>query len=187
MRSGSDGASLGRRSFGSEGTGGAGTPAPRAVRFSMDATERTPERPRTGDLASSDSVSLKKIVDVFYDKVMADPRLSPYFGSVDVPKLKSHQVKFMALAFGGKELVLDEHPDVNLRRIHWNLIKDKGVTESHWEWFFQHFKEALDDMPEVPEETKARAAASVATTRAYFRPITPEEEGARAAANSISK
>ena len=28
-----------------------------------------PDRPRTGDLASSDSVSLKKVVDVFYDKV----------------------------------------------------------------------------------------------------------------------
>ena len=144
------------------------------------------EHPRDGHLAASDSASLKKVVDLFYERVVADARLGPFFAAVDVPKLKSHQVVFMALVFGGKELVLDvsaarsrggtgrrgeeggertrrrgrgaplfapttyvhtttatpaftitrhhhtheqEHPDLNLRRIHYKLIRDRGLTE----------------------------------------------------------
>ncbi|KAI8470535.1 MAG: hypothetical protein J3K34DRAFT_420408 [Monoraphidium minutum] len=65
---------------------------------------------------------------------------------------------------------------MNLRRIHWRLIRDRGLTEAHWERFFQLFKETLAGRPEVPDATKDRAIASVATTRLYFRPIEPEEE-----------
>lgn len=38
------------------------------------------------------------------------------------------QVRFMGLAFGGKELVFEEDPNLNLRKVHYNLIKDKGLT-----------------------------------------------------------
>lgn len=34
----------------------------------------------------------------------------------------------MGLAFGGKELVFEEDPNLNLRKVHYNLIKDKGLT-----------------------------------------------------------
>lgn len=34
----------------------------------------------------------------------------------------------MEMAFGGKELVLTDYPDFNLRRIHYRLIRDKGLT-----------------------------------------------------------
>jgi hypothetical protein len=128
-----------------------------------------------------------------------------------------------------------EHPTLNLRRIHWKLIRDRGLNEvrrflhpgisrgepaalarrrfsqqtrghephssflptskhppqpsrspprnpqnsqHHWEWFFQRFQEALDDLPEIPPATKKTAIASVKTTRAYFKPITAEEERA---------
>ena len=37
------------------------------------------------------------------------------------------QVKFMALAFGGKELVNEEDPSLDLRKIHYRLIRDKGL------------------------------------------------------------
>ncbi|KIY99020.1 hypothetical protein MNEG_8944 [Monoraphidium neglectum] len=186
------GGSLTSRSHSSEGSG----PLPR-VRFAPGAAASDPrvsgERRRTHELACSDSVSLKKIVDVFYEKVrprgrgalpapaaraarvMGDARLSPFFKSVDISKLKSHQVTFMALAFGGKQLVTDEHPALNLRRIHWRLIKDSGLTEQDWEWFFEHFKATLGELPEIPEETKAAAVASVAATRVYFAPITDDE------------
>jgi hypothetical protein len=38
------------------------------------------------------------------------------------------QVRFMGLAFGGKELVFEEDPNLNLRKVHYHLIKDKGLT-----------------------------------------------------------
>jgi hypothetical protein len=34
----------------------------------------------------------------------------------------------MALAFGGKELVREEDPNLNLRKIHYRLIRDQGLT-----------------------------------------------------------
>jgi len=38
------------------------------------------------------------------------------------------QVRFMGLAFGGKELVFEEDPNLNLRKVHYHLIRDKGLT-----------------------------------------------------------
>jgi hypothetical protein len=43
------------------------------------------------------------------------------------------------------------------------------------QWFFEHFKATLGELPEIPEETKAAAVASVAATRVYFAPITDDE------------
>jgi hypothetical protein len=38
------------------------------------------------------------------------------------------QLRFMGLAFGGKELVNEEDPNLNLRKIHYHLIRDKGLS-----------------------------------------------------------
>lgn len=170
------GVSLGRKSHSSEGSSAS------RVRFAAESAagaRLSPDYHRPScDYSAANSVSLKKIVDMFYDKVLADPRLSPFFLGIDVPKLKSHQVKFMALAFGGKELVVDEHPDLNLRRIHYRLIRDRGLTEEHWQWFFDRFQDTLMELPEIPRETKDKAITSVAATRVYFTPLSPEEEAA---------
>ena len=45
-----------------------------------------PDRRRSVDLAHTDSVSLKKVVDVFYEKVLADARLAPVFRGHRRPK-----------------------------------------------------------------------------------------------------
>jgi hypothetical protein len=37
------------------------------------------------------------------------------------------QVRFMGLAFGGKDLVFEEDPNLDLRKVHYRLIKDKGL------------------------------------------------------------
>jgi hypothetical protein len=38
------------------------------------------------------------------------------------------QLRFMGLAFGGKELVNEEDPNLNLRKIHYHLIRDRGLS-----------------------------------------------------------
>jgi hemoglobin len=107
------------------------------------------EAPRGAATARGRSVSLKKIVDRFYDRVLADPIIAPFFAAVDLAKLKSHQLQFMALAFGGRELVLADYPEFDLRRIHKHLLRDRGLTERHWELFYDHFVRTLEDLPEV--------------------------------------
>jgi len=42
--------------------------------------------------------------------------------------MMSIQVRFMGMAFGGKELVFEEDPNLNLRKVHYRLIKDRGLT-----------------------------------------------------------
>jgi hypothetical protein len=44
-------------------------------------------------LVGGNSISLKKIVDMFYDKVLADGDLFPFFENIDMSKLKKHQVR----------------------------------------------------------------------------------------------
>jgi hemoglobin len=42
-------------------------------------------------------------VDLFYEKVLADPLLAPYFVGTDLDRLRSHQRAFLTAALGGPE------------------------------------------------------------------------------------
>ena len=43
------------------------------------------------------------VVDIFYDRLLADPRLALVFDGVDMNRLKKHQVIFVSAATGGPE------------------------------------------------------------------------------------
>ena len=43
-------------------------------------------------------------VDDFYSRVLADPRLAPFFAHTDLNRLKAHQRSFIAAALGGPEI-----------------------------------------------------------------------------------
>ena len=46
-------------------------------------------------------VGIRKAVDEFYDRVVADPRLDGYFSEVDMTALRRHQVDMLSAATGG--------------------------------------------------------------------------------------
>lgn len=48
--------------------------------------------------------ALAAAVAVFYQRVVADPTLRPWFDGVDLGRLKSHQRAFLAAALGGPDL-----------------------------------------------------------------------------------
>ncbi len=48
--------------------------------------------------------AVRTAVDDFYTRVLADPRLAPYFATTDLNRLKAHQRSFIAAAIGGPEL-----------------------------------------------------------------------------------
>jgi hemoglobin len=129
------------------------------------------------DRAGADSISLKKIVDMFYEKVVADPKIGKFFDGIDLGKLKRHQVRFMALAFGGKELVFEEDPNLDLRKVHYRLIRDKGLSLSDWECFVGLFDETMEQLErDIPPETRHAASRSIRATRHYFVPVGQETE-----------
>jgi hemoglobin len=46
-------------------------------------------------------VSIDVAVDQFYDRLLADPELGPFFASVDMRRQRSHQKALLAMALGG--------------------------------------------------------------------------------------
>ena len=48
----------------------------------------------------------ERAVDGFYERVLADPTLAPYFDDVDLGRLKGHQRSFIAAAIGGPDAYL---------------------------------------------------------------------------------
>jgi hemoglobin len=48
--------------------------------------------------------AVRAAVDDFYARVLADPRLAPFFSGTDMNRLKAHQRAFIAAAIGGPEV-----------------------------------------------------------------------------------
>jgi NTE family protein len=61
------------------------------------------------------AAAVRAAVDDFYDRVLADPELAPFFDGTDMRRLKAHQRSFVAAAIGGPELaVFDAASGVSL-------------------------------------------------------------------------
>jgi hemoglobin len=48
-------------------------------------------------------VSIDVAVDRFYDRVVDDPELAPFFDRVDLRRQRGHQKAFLAMALGGHQ------------------------------------------------------------------------------------
>ena len=48
--------------------------------------------------------SVQAAVDDFYSRLLADPRLAPFFADVDLQHLKAHQRAFLTAALGGAQI-----------------------------------------------------------------------------------
>ena len=46
-------------------------------------------------------VSIDAAVELFYDRVVSDPELAPFFDRVDLRRQRAHQKAFLAMALGG--------------------------------------------------------------------------------------
>uniref|UniRef100_A0A7S0VEA6 Uncharacterized protein n=1 Tax=Polytomella parva TaxID=51329 RepID=A0A7S0VEA6_9CHLO len=129
------------------------------------------------NLKKSDDVSMKKLVDILYSRVLSDERLNHFYVGVDMQKLKGQQEALLLLVFGGQELLEDSRPGFfssDMRKIHLRLIHD-GLSFEHFDMFAQHFKETLDSVPGFPEESKVSALSYLTKTRNQFRPLEPGE------------
>ena len=63
-----------------------------------------------------------------------------------------------------------------LRESHLDAMKNRGLTERHWERFVKHFEAVLHALgPQIPEDKKKAALANIRATRMYFGPVRPGE------------
>jgi truncated hemoglobin YjbI len=79
---------------------------------------------KMGGIAAASGV-LISAVEIFYAKLVGDPRLAPFFVDVDIEKLKKKQVEFLAYVFGGPSAYTGK----DLYAAHEHLIRDQGEHE----------------------------------------------------------
>lgn len=86
-------------------------------------------------------------VSRFYEKVLADPLLAPMFDGVDMQRQARHQINFMTFAFGGP----NHYSGRGLHAAHARLVREKGLTEIHFQHVAQHLQSTLEELRVAPE------------------------------------
>jgi len=91
--------------------------------------------------------SVGKIVLDFYDRVLDDDILGPFFEDVDMRRLIDHQTKFMASVMGGPASYTDE----TLQHVHAHL----GIDHVAFEQMIRVLRETLGDFRMAPADVDA--------------------------------
>jgi hemoglobin len=84
--------------------------------------------------------SLVYIIDLFYEKVLSDHRLSGFFQDCNVELLKSHVVAFVSLMLDGSP---NHHESFNVESMalaHGHLIQNSGLNDVHFDKFVGHLE-----------------------------------------------
>ena len=79
------------------------------------------------------SAAVPAVVDDFYERVLGDPRLAPYFAGTDVERVKTHQRAFIAAAIGGPDAyrgraVAAAHAGLDISDADFDLVVTHLVT-----------------------------------------------------------
>lgn len=80
---------------------------------------------------------ISKLIDVFYDRVMSDPELSPFFAHTEESKLRAMQKEFFSEALGGPLF----YSGRSMREVH----QGRGIKKSHLSRFTDHLMSVLKD------------------------------------------
>lgn len=81
-------------------------------------------------------------VDAFYDRMLDDPLIAPWFDGMDMANLKAHQRAYLAVALGGPE----EYDGRSMRNAHAGL----RITDEAYSRTIQHLSEALAEIGAEP-------------------------------------
>jgi len=97
---------------------------------------------------------IRAVVDDFYDRLLADERLGPFFEGTDLEKLRRTQTEFLCEAAGGPETYDAE----SVRETHLHVPFEPADIQRAVELLY----ESLDafDVPEEDAETVVQAVAA---------------------------
>ena len=90
-------------------------------------------------------------VNLFYKKVLADPRINHFFENVDMEKQARMQKGFLTFAFGGSH----NYTGRSLRSAHARLV-EKGLTDIHFDAVLEHLTATLKEL-HVPNDLISEA------------------------------
>ena len=97
---------------------------------------------------------IEQLVVAFYQNVLSDPLLQPFFEKSSIEKLHRMQKAFFAVALGGPE------PDfeISLYEAH----RGRGIERQHLTRFTEHLVQTLAEIG-IPEEAAKRVYERIAT------------------------
>ena len=98
------------------------------------------------------------VVD-FYERMMADPSIAPFFEHLDMEAQIKKQIAFMTMAFGGP----NHYTGRDLRTAHAKLVA-RGLGDAHFDATLRHLGDTLRGLG-VDEATTAEVLAIVDGTR----------------------
>jgi hemoglobin len=96
------------------------------------------------------------VVGDFYDRVLADPVLAPYFDGVDLVRLRRHQVLLVSQVLGGPA----EYDGRELRDAHAGM----DITRDHFSMVVSHLVDAMKGAG-VPDQIVQRVVLELGSTR----------------------
>lgn len=85
--------------------------------------------------------AVKAAVDIFYGKVLADPRLAPFFAGVDMASQSAKQRAFLIMAFGGP----NAYSGADMRRGHAHLVA-RGLDDTHFDAVVENLAATLGEL-----------------------------------------
>lgn len=100
---------------------------------------------------------IRTVVDDFYDRLLADPSLGPFFAEADVEELRRTQTTFLCDAAGGPE-TYDATP---VREAH----IDVPFMPAHIDRALRHLEDSLEDA-DVDDEDASAVVDAVAAYEA---------------------
>lgn len=79
---------------------------------------------------------IAEIVHAMYDRVLADPELSPFFDDAAMARLRKMQFEFIVSALGGPV----SYSGAELTEVH----RGRGISGAHFAKFCGHFADAME-------------------------------------------
>ncbi len=99
------------------------------------------------------------VVKAFYERIMADERLSPFFAHMDLGTQIDKQVAFLTTAFGGPARFTGRE----LRDAHAGAVR-QGLNDVHFDAVAGHLKATLEALG-VPDTLVSEVMVVVESTR----------------------
>ena len=92
--------------------------------------------------------AVEAAVDLFYQKVLADPRINHFFEGTDMAAQRIKQRAFLIKVFGGPA----QYNGKDLRRAHAPLL-ERGLNDGHFDAVAEHLQATLEDLGVAPDLT----------------------------------
>jgi hemoglobin len=115
----------------------------------MTTPEQQQEQPPTLYDRIGGSTAVRAAVSEFYDRLLADPRVAPFFKDTSMVKLRAHQIRFFELAFKGFPKDMDV-PQL-IKDKHERLFVEQGLNETHFDLVAMHFGDTLRHLKIDPD------------------------------------